>query len=105
MVLLLSFEKNPDSQPLLSYGTSVGFGIIVSGNILKRLFSDKQETRDKMEILNNFLAVILFNSVGAIRVEKYSSAYSTAQLIKDHLGIDLSDHSTGKKSNLITILC
>ena len=105
MVLLLSFEKNPDSQPLLSYGTSVGFGIIVSGNILKRLFSDKQETRDKMEILNNFLAVILFNAVGAIRVEKYSSAYSTAQLIKDHLGIDLSDHSTGKKSNLITILC
>ena len=83
----------------------MGFGIIVSGNILKRLFSDKQETRDKMEILNNFLAVILFNSVGAIRVEKYSSAYSTAQLIKDHLGIDLSDHSTGKKSNLITILC
>ena len=99
MILVLSLENIPDShlEGLLYYGTTVGFSIIVSGDILKKLFSNTNHSRDKMEILNNFLAVILFNSVGAIRVEKYSSAYSTAQLIKDHLGIDLSDHSTGEE--------
>ena len=92
MILVLSFEKTPDShvEGLLYYGTTVGFSIIVSGQILKK------QSRDKMEILNNVLAVILFTAVGIIRINKYNSASSTEQLIKDHLGIDLSDFSTGE---------
>ena len=52
-----------------------------------------------MEILNNVLAVMLFTAVGIIRINKYNSSNSTVlaeQLINEHLGIDLSDFSTGE---------
>ena len=75
MILVLSLENIPDShlEGLLYYGTTVGFSIIVSGDILKKLFSNKNQTRDKMEILNNVLAVILFMAVGFIRMYKINS--------------------------------
>ena len=94
MMLLLCYEEIPERQPILCYGSTVGFSIIVFGDILKKLFSDKKP--DKMEILNNFLAVILFTAVGVTRVVNYNSKSLTGQLIKDHLGIDLSDFSKGK---------
>ena len=101
MILVLSLENIPDShvEGLLYYGTTVGFSIIVSGDILKKLFTNKNQTRDKMEILNNVLAVMLFTAVGIIRINKYNSSDSTVlvgQLINEHLGIDLSDFSTGE---------
>ena len=77
----------------------MGFSIIVSGDILKKLFTNKNQVRDKMEILNNVLAVMLFTAVGIIRINKYNSSNSTVlvgQLINEHLGIDLSDFSTGE---------
>ena len=53
----------------------MGFSIIVSEEILKKLFSDKNQACvcDKMEILNNVLAMILFAAVGIIRIIKYNS--------------------------------
>ena len=59
------------SEALLCYGTIVGFSIIVSEDILKKLFSDKKEALDKMDILNNVLALILFTAVGVTRVDNY----------------------------------
>ena len=69
MILVLSFEENlsqlqSNSQTLLCYGTTVGFSIIVSEDILRKLFSDKNPARDKIEILKNVLAVFLFIAVG-----------------------------------------
>ena len=92
MMLVFSFERTPDSlvEGLLCYGSTVGFCIIVSGEILYK------QGRDKMEILYNVLAVILFTAVGIIRLMKYDSTNSTEQFILDTLGVDLSDFSTGK---------
>ena len=86
IILVLSFEENlsqlqSNSQTLLCYGTTVGFSIIVSEDILRKLFSDKNPARDKIEILKNVLAVFLFAAVGAIRVVKYHYLYSREQLI------------------------
>ena len=62
-----------NSQALLCYGTIVGFIIIVSGDILKKLLSDQKLALDKIEISNNVLAVILFTASGITRVEKYNN--------------------------------
>ena len=96
MIVLLNFDEIPDNQPIICYGSTVGFSIIVSGDILKKLFSAKNEAREKMEILNNFIAVILFSTVGVTRIVRYNSTYSTGQLIQEHLGIELSDFSKGE---------
>ena len=91
-MLVFSFERTPDSlvEGLLCYGSTVGFCIIVLGEILYK------QGRDKMEILYNVIAVILFTAVGIIRLMKYDSTNSTEQFILDTLGVDLSDFSTGK---------
>ena len=94
MILVLSFGRNDpftnplsnissdfecgaagqsNSQALLCYGTVVGFSIIVSGDILKKLLSDQKLALDKLEISNNVLAVILFTASGITRVEKYNN--------------------------------
>merc|ERR1719219_937684 len=81
MILVLRFEGIPlddlqsNGQALLCYGTTVGFSIIVSVDILKKLFSDKKEGCDEMEI-DNIVAVVLFAVVGAIRLTSYHSIYS-----------------------------
>ena len=55
MILVLSFEGIPFdnlesySQALLCYGTTVGFSIMVSQDILKKLFSE--EGHYEMELL------------------------------------------------------
>ena len=81
VILVLRFEGIPvdnmldksTTMSLLCYGTTVGFSIIVSGDILRKLFSDKKEARDKIEILNNVLALILFTAMGVTRVANYNS--------------------------------
>ena len=104
MIIVLSLEKddpltNPlsiistnfecgavgqsNSQALLSYGTIVGFSIIVSGDILKKLFSDQNLSLDKVEIFNNVLAVILFTALGFTRVEKYNNSVLSLGKIVD----------------------
>ena len=72
-----------NSQALLSYGTIVGFSIIVSGDILKKLFSDQNLSLDKVEIFNNVLAVILFTALGFTRVEKYNNSVLSLGKIVD----------------------
>ena len=88
MILVLSFEKKDlklqtHSQALFCYGTTVGFSIIVSVDILKKLFMKKKPSIDKMEILNNVLAVILFTVVGFTRVHNYKENYSEEKMWKD----------------------
>ena len=56
MNLVLTFEGIPfdnlesNSPALLCYGTTVGFSIMVSSDILKKLFSDLSGP-DKMDLL------------------------------------------------------
>ena len=105
MILVLSFEKKDlklqtHSQALFCYGTTVGFSIIVSGEMLKKLFSEEKQVIDKMEILSNVLAVILFTVVGSTRVKKYKDRYSEEQMMikiaQIFVGSDLSVFLTGK---------
>ena len=90
-------------QALLCYGTTVGFSIIVFGDILRRLFSDIKDAIDKIEILNNVIAVILFTALGVSRVERYNSRYSLEwwieafeKGIEKQNYLELSDFSTGE---------
>ena len=111
MILVLSFagisldntQDKSTSMDLLCYGTTVGFSIIVSGDILRRLISDKNEAIDKIEILNNVIAVILFTALGVSRVERYKSRYSQEwwieafeKEIEEQNNLELSDFSTGE---------
>ena len=111
MILVLRFAGIPvddqqdksTSMDLLCYGTTVGFSIIVSGDILRRLFSDIKDAIDKIEILNNVIAVILFTALGVSRVERYNSRYSQEwwieafeKGIEKQNYLELSDFSTGE---------
>ena len=111
MILVLSFENierttnvnKTSREALLCYGTTVGFSIIVFGDILRRLFSDIKDAIDKIEILNNVIAVILFTALGVSRVERYNSRYSQEwwieafeKEIEEQNYFELSDFSTGE---------
>ena len=97
MILVLRFAGIPldnlidksTSMALLCYGTTVGFSIIVSGDILRKLFSDKKEAMDKMEILNNVLALVLFTVVGVTRVDYYNKRFITTGEIYDKKSHDI----------------